>query len=185
MGDRTAARRYARAFLELAESNGNTDRLVKDLTDLTAALRGTELWTVLCSPVFSVEERKSVLKAVSPRLGLQPLTENLLNLALDKGRFGDLPEITAAFNEMADEKANRARVVVETAEPLTPQLESEIKAALGRITGKQVVLQPVVKPELIGGMVARVGSRVYDASVRSRLEDIRQKLISAQVPAEA
>jgi len=185
MGDRTAARRYAKAFIELSESAGNTDRLAGDLSQLAQKVPGTELWAALCNPVFTVDERKAVLKAVFPKLGLQPLTENLLSLLLEKGRFTDLPEIASAFNEMADERANRAHVLVETAEPLTAQLEAEIRAALGRVTGKEVILQSVVKPELIGGLVARVGSRVYDASVRSRLEDIRQKLISAQVPAEA
>jgi F-type H+-transporting ATPase subunit delta len=187
MADRTVARRYARAFIEIADEHGAIDRLNGELEAFLASSRaeGGELFNALANPVFTVAERIAVLQAVLPRLRVHPLTSNLLCLLVEKGRFSNIPEITEIFGSLADERAGRARVLVETAEPMSAQLEAEVRAALERVTRKQVVLETHVDKSLIGGMVAHVGSKVYDASVRARLEDIRQRLIAGQVPAEA
>lgn len=187
MADRTVARRYAKAFIELARETGEVDALLGDLQRVGELVgsNGGELLGALSNPVFTVEERKAVLGAILPRANVRPMTRNLLMLLLDKGRFQDFSAVLSVYSDMADEQASRQRVTVETAEPLTPQLEAEVRASLERVTGKAVILDTVVNPDLIGGMVARVGSKVYDASVRARLEDIRTRLIRAQVPAEA
>ena len=96
---------------------------------------------------------------------------------LDKGRLSSLPELVEAYREMADAKAGRARVAVETAEPLSAELEAEVRKSLEKVTGKTVILDVSVNTALIGGMVARVGGKVYDASVRARLEQLRQTLL--------
>jgi F-type H+-transporting ATPase subunit delta len=187
MGDRSIARRYAKALIDVAGEANQVEAITNDLARLAEASRnnGGELFHALSNPVFTVDERKHVLDAVLSRLGVQRTTRNVLMLLLDKGRFNALPEVAEEYAAMADSRANRARVVVETAEPMSPQLEAEVRASLERVTGKAVVLQTRVNPDLIGGMVARVGSKVYDASIRARLEDIRQKLVRAQLPAEA
>jgi F-type H+-transporting ATPase subunit delta len=74
---------------------------------------------------------------------------------------------------------------VSTVDPLSPQLEGELKAAFATATGKTIVLDARIDPSLIGGMVARIGGRVYDASIRSRLEDVKHRLINAQAAPEA
>jgi F-type H+-transporting ATPase subunit delta len=187
MADRTIARRYARAFLEVVDQDGLIDRAQQDLGKVAEAARASrgELLRVLATPVFTLDERRAVLEALLSRLDIHPTARNLLNLLLEKGRFALVSEISEVFAGMADTRANRTRVTVETAEPVSQALEREILKALERVTGKTVVLETVVKPELIGGMVARIGGRVYDASVRARLEGIRQKLIRTQIPAEA
>jgi F-type H+-transporting ATPase subunit delta len=187
MGDRSVARRYAKAFLVVATEAGKLDRLADDLDELVRHGRagGGELFNVLENPAFTLEERKGVLTAVLDRLEVEPLSRNLLMLLLDKGRFAAVESIASIFGEMADEKRGRTRVVVETAEELSRSMENEVRTALERVTGKQVVLDMRVNPALIGGIVARVGSKVYDASVRARLDDLRQRLIMAQTPAEA
>ena len=183
MGDATIARRYALAFIELAAETRNIDALGAELMSMSATLRANdgELLRALSNPVFSVQERKSVLVAVQSRLGLQPLTRNLLGLLLDKGRFACLPDIATIYSELADDRAGRQRVIVTTAVPMTRDFEAEVAESLTRTTGKRVVLDKRVDPRLIGGVVARVGSKVYDASVRARLEDLRQKLLNAQL----
>jgi F-type H+-transporting ATPase subunit delta len=187
MADRKIARRYAKAFLDVAQEADATDWLLRDVVAFAAVANqnGGELYDALSNPVFKVEERKAVLGAVLAKLESHPLARNLLMLLIEKGRFAELQFIAEAYGDMADERAGRVKVVVETAAPITGGLEAEVRAALERTTGKQVILETRTNPALIGGMVARVGSKVYDASVRSRLDDIRRRLIEAQVPAES
>lgn len=187
MADRAIARRYATAFIELAAESRQIDALGADLGKALASCRANQgqLLDLLANPVFTLDERGAVLAAVLPRLGLNPLTANLLRLLLDKGRFGLLAEVVEAYEAFADERAGRVRVHVKTAEPLTPQLEAELRMALEKSTGKSVLLASSVDPSLIGGMTATLGDTVYDASARARLERLRQVLLSTQPPAEA
>lgn len=187
MADDAIPRRFARAFLDLAVENRVVDPLLADLQRLLQAVEVDDgaLLKTLANPVFGKDERRSALVSVLDLLRAQPLTRNLAGVMLDKGRFGYFPQVVRLFAAMADEAAGRERVVVETAEPMSPALIAEVRAAMERVTGKQVALDARVNPQLIGGMVAQVGGKVYDASIRSRLEEIRQQLIQAQLPAEA
>lgn len=187
MADRAIARRYARAFLELAEEAGTADRTAEELESILRAGDDEHgpIYQVLANPAFSLAERRRVLEVVAPKLGLSPLTRNLLFVLLDKGRTGLFPEVVGQYRQFADDNANRVRVRVESAEPLTPALQAEVKTALEGITGKTVLIEAHVDPSLIGGIVARVGSRVYDASVKTRLELIKQRLLAARTPAQA
>ncbi len=187
MAENAVARRYAQAMIEIAADAGAVDVVGQDLQRFADLLKAHDgmLGAALGSPVFTVDERRAVLDQVLPRLGLNKLTENLLRLANDKRRFGLIGDIAAAYAAMADDRAGRARVVVQTAEPLTPQLEAEVRAALEAATGKTVILHAEVKPELIGGMVARVGDKVYDSSIRTLLEQMKGALLGSQLPAQA
>ena len=135
----------------------------------------------LCSPVFTSEERAGVLEMLLPRLGLHPLTVNLLRLANDKHRFSVIADIADAFTELADEAAGRVRAEVITAEPMSPQVEAEVRAALERSTGKTIRLTTKVDSSLIGGMIAKIGGTVYDSSIRNRLERLKQDLFTQDV----
>jgi F-type H+-transporting ATPase subunit delta len=177
------SRRYAQALIEVAAAEDAIGPVGADLDRFVALLRanGDQLGGPLSSPVFTSEERRGVLDAVLPSMNLHPLVSNLLRLANDKGRMALVPAITEAYRDMADRRADRVRVIVETAEPLTPQLEIEVRASLEVMTGKTVLLESRVKPELIGGIVARVGDKVYDSSLRTRLEQMRQTLLRTPV----
>jgi F-type H+-transporting ATPase subunit delta len=96
-----------------------------------------------------------------------------------------LPDMLDLYSAAADELNGRVRVRVSTAEPLTAEMTAEVKLALQKITGQDVVLDTHTDEALIGGLVARVGGTVYDASIRTRLNDIKQRLLTAQIPAEA
>ncbi len=187
MANRSVARRYARAFIELAAEQGVVEEIDQELTRVGAAFRGESapLYEVLANPIFTLQERRAILGDLLPRLDLRDLTQHLLQLILEKGRFDLLHEISEVYTTYADERAGRARVLVTTAEPLTPQLEAEVRAALEQVTGKQVLMDTRVDPDLIGGMIARVGDKVFDASVHTRLQNIKQRLLSGHVPAEA
>lgn len=187
MADTTAAKRYAQAMIEVAAEADAIDKIGADLAGFAALMNEHDglLGDALRSPVFTAEERRSVLDGVLPKLDLHPLSANLLNLTNDKGRLGLVDQIARAYGDLADERAGRLRVIVQTAEPLTKKLEEEIRKALAAATGKQIVLQTEVEPQLIGGMVARVGGKVYDSSIRTRLQQIKGALLSSAPTAQA
>jgi F-type H+-transporting ATPase subunit delta len=187
MADLNAARRWAEALIELAVEARNEDAVQRDLVEVVEAVTGEggALLKALASPVYDVEERKAVLGSVLGRIGVQPLSSNFLRLLVDRGRIGLLPEIAQVYREHIDERAGRLRVQVTTVDPLSPELERELQAAFAKATGKSVVLDTRLDKSLIGGLVARIGGRVYDASLRTRLEDIRSRLVHAQALPEA
>jgi len=174
-------------MIEAAAEAGAVEAVGSDLSRFVDMMERDDalLGSALASPVFSHDERRAVLDAVLPRAGFHPLTNNLLHLVNDKRRFDRVHDIVDAFQRLADDRAGRARVTVQTAEPLTPQLEAEVRQALEAVTRKTVVLRTEVRPELIGGLVAKVGDVVYDSSIRTRLEQLKQALLEAPVTAQA
>ena len=172
MADGSIARRYAKALVALGQEEGGiTDALTQELEAAVAALQANngQLLEALCHPALSLSERKAVLDAVLPKLNIQPLLQNFLKLLLDKQRFSYLPAIAEDARRQADDLAGRARAVVTTASKLTAALEKEVKATLEKATGKEILLEANIDPSLIGGMVAQVGGKVFDASVKTRL----------------
>lgn len=189
MADRTVARRYAQAFLSLAAELDAVARMGDDLDevlDLVNAASGLLLNT-LSNPVFTSEERRGSLEETIESVGVEidPMTLNLLRLLIDRGRFSVLPDLVKFYHQAADDLAGRVRVEIVTAEPLGQALATEVRDALTQSTGREVVLDRRVDPELIGGLVARVGGKVYDASIRARLDDLKHRLILGQPIAEA
>ena len=174
MADASLARRYARALLQLGRSDGAVDLYANDLgrIGVTLDVGGGQLRAALVNPGLSLAERRGVLDAVLGRLGLAPTVQNFLRLLLDKGRFGALGAILAQVQEMTDALSGQVRAKVRTATALSPGMEAEVQQALSAATGKTAILETAVDPSLIGGIVAQVGDKVYDASVRARLNSL-------------
>jgi F-type H+-transporting ATPase subunit delta len=187
MADTNAARRYARALIGMATEDGVDEVVQQELQRFVGAMSGDgrELRQVLCSPVFTAEERTAVLGAVLPRLSIGRGTAQFLRLLSDRGRMDVIDEVLRLYTAAMDERAGRVRVQVSTTEPMSPQLEHVIRATFERSTGKKVILEASIDANLIGGVVARLGDRVYDASLRTRLEDLRRRLINAPAVPEA
>ena len=185
MADGSLARRYAKALIELGVEGNCLERITDDLItfhsvlDLDAGADGRgELRKAIENPGFTIAERKAVLEQVLPRLEMHDFTTNFVKLLLEKNRFLAFDEIKKAYEAMADERAGRVRATVTTAQPLSFAMADEINRALEASTGKKVVVSLEVDPSLIGGIVAKIGDLVIDASVRARLEQMRQQLLS-------
>lgn len=183
MAERSLARRYARAVIEIADENGAVQAIGTELNSALSTFHAHNnmLLDALSNPVYTVAERARVLDEVLPRMSVSTTVQNTLRLMLKNNRMSLLPMVAEEFQTYADERSGRVRVIVETAEPLTPQLEAEVRAALEQVTGKTVLIETQVKPELIGGVVARIGGKVYDASVKNRLETLKSTLLSSSV----
>jgi F-type H+-transporting ATPase subunit delta len=178
MADGSLARRYARALTELGEGQGGRDRLVTDLNNFSELLDSGDgsLRAALNNPGIPLDQRRGVLDAVLARVELHTYVKNFVRLLLDKNRFTELPGILDAAVQMADEQSGRVRAVVTTARALDQDNMRTIQQALSQASGKHVIARFQTNPRLIGGMVAKVGDTVYDASVRTRLMDIHQAL---------
>src|SRR5690606_23268314 len=116
------------------------------------------------------------------RVGASAMTKNFILLLLDKDRMGDLPAIVRELRVMLDERANRVHAVVTSARPLSAKQEADLVKALQKVSGKSVTVEKQQDPKLLGGVVAQVGDVVYDGSLRTQLENLRQTLGGSAQP---
>ena len=172
------ARRYARALIDVAKERAGLDAVQAQLDALVQVVRDTsELDDLVRNPAYTRAERWVVLQAVMNTLGAtEPLLQNFVRLLIDRDRMAYLGDIARVFRDMADSLAGRVRGRVSAAAPLPEESMTAIKKGLERLTDRQVILEANVEPELLGGVMAQVGSTVYDGSLRSRLEELRQEL---------
>lgn len=173
------ARRYAKALLEIGVAHKNYDALLKEVERVVSVWNGSpDLATTLENPVFAQSQRRAVVEEIAKRLALGKTMRNFLMLLLDRGRIGALPAIEREFRALVDAQAGRIRATVRSARPLEPGVELKLKAVLEKRTGKTVILDKEEDPELIGGIVTQVGDLVYDGSVRTQLQNLRQQLLA-------
>jgi F-type H+-transporting ATPase subunit delta len=175
----SVARRYARALFGMGVDGGNFEALGREIGDFAELLSSSpELGQTLANPVFSGQEKRSVLEQLLPRVTPTPAVQRFVMLLLERGRIVLLPAIARAYRDMMDLHLGRVRAKVTSAQPLDAGALDRVRRALEQRTGKQVLLETAVDPELVGGVVARVGDLVLDGSVRTQLEDLRAKLLN-------
>jgi F-type H+-transporting ATPase subunit delta len=172
-------RRYARALLELATEEGKADLIATQLGELaTVWEESRELRSVFESPAFGAETRKSVLASLGERMKLETLVVRVLTLLSDRRRMRHLPEVVDAYRELAEERAGRVRAEVITATSMPANYIAELTKTLEQVTGKKVTVMTREDPSLIGGVVAKVGDKVFDGSLKTRLEELRDELLN-------
>jgi F-type H+-transporting ATPase subunit delta len=172
--------RYARALIELADEAGAFDAVKADMESLSAVLGDApELRAALSSPIHSAEEKAGVLRALSEKLGLSETSRNFLGVIGRNGRAGDLASAVRAFRKIAAARSGVAAAEVASADALTATQLKELEAALKTALGRDVEIRAEVRPELIGGLVVKVGSRMFDSSLRTKLEGVRRAMKEA------
>jgi F-type H+-transporting ATPase subunit delta len=173
------ASRYAEALVEALIANNSDDPhvILNGLNDFVAALsESRDLDLVLVSPSVSAERKRAVIAALSDRLSIHRLVRNFLFVLSDHRRLMLVREANQLAGVVLDEKLGFQRAVLTIASPLSEEEKNQISAKLGEITGKRIRLNLELDLSLIGGVVARVGSTVYDGSVRGQLEAIGSRL---------
>jgi F-type H+-transporting ATPase subunit delta len=174
----TAARRYAEAAFEIGRADGTLDGWERDMGILGTTLRHAELRRLLQHPAIPFAEKERVLRKVLGR-GVAPPAINLVLLMVRRGRPGAIDRMIERFAELLRRERGIVLAEVRTALPLDDGQRAEIAARLRQLTGEQVEMDETVDPDLIGGIAVRIGDRLYDASVRSRLERLRARLTAA------
>ena len=183
----SVARRYARALFGIGVDAGKFEALGDELGELaTLWNESDELRQALENPVFKPAEKRAVLERILPQVAPTPEVQRFVLLLLDRRRIVLLPAIARAYRDLTDAHVGRVRAEVISAEMLTPATLDRVRRSLEQRTGKKVIINSTVDPDLIGGVVARVGDLVLDGSVRTQLEDLRREVaIQAVVLAEA
>jgi F-type H+-transporting ATPase subunit delta len=173
------ARRYARAILEIGTANKNLDKLGGDLRSLAKAMHDSaELVTALINPAIRRADRRRVLDELLKRIGAAPHTRNLVYLLLDGERLSSLEAISREVDAMIEARSGRISAEVTSARPLDASQLSQIINALEKLSGKKVAVTRREDPELLGGVVARLGDTIYDGSLRTQLRALRDELSS-------
>jgi F-type H+-transporting ATPase subunit delta len=173
------ARRYARAILEIGTANKNLDKLGGDLRSLAKAMHDSaELVTALINPAIRRADRRRVLDELLKRIGAAPHTRNLVYLLLDGERLSSLEAISREVDAMIEARSGRISAEVTSARPLDASQLSQIINALEKLSGKKVAVTRREDPELLGGVVARLGDTIYDGSLRTQLRTLRDELSS-------
>jgi F-type H+-transporting ATPase subunit delta len=173
------ARRYARALLDIGVAKGSFEQLGKDMDDLAGAYSSSrDLGEALTNPVFPMARRRAVLESILTEMSVTPITKNFLLLLLDRERIPYLPAIARELRVMVDERAGRVRATLTSARPLPAEHVASVQAALEKASGRKVVLEKKEDPSLLGGVVAKVGDVVYDGSVRTQLELMRERFLA-------
>lgn len=170
-------RRYAKALFSLAVEKGRVEAWSESLLALGQAVEAApELRDVLENPAYAREQKRAVVQQLAALVKLDEEPANLLFLLGDRSRLSSLKDVVAAFRELADQELGRLRARVTSAVPLDEAAVAAIAASLSASTQKQVLVERAVDPAILGGVVAQVGSLVYDGSLRTQLEDLRQSL---------
>ncbi|ACY18540.1 ATP synthase F1 subunit delta [Haliangium ochraceum] len=172
------ARRYARALMSIGVEDGTYEALGRQVGVLAGAMKTSdELTQTLSNPAFPRADRRRILSALLERIGASKTVENFVLLLLDRERMGVLPDIARELDRMIDERTGRISAEVVSAQPLNEAQTARIKETLEKISGKQVQLSKREDPELLGGVVAKLGDVVYDGSLRTQLNQMRESLV--------
>jgi F-type H+-transporting ATPase subunit delta len=178
MTTRTAATRYARALLDVAiKESVDLDGVAADLDAFLALFeREPALKRVLMNPAIPAPRKKAAVAEIVKLAMPSAVVGKLLVLLAEGDRLILLPDLCGAYHEMLLERQNVVRAEITSAEPLAKERVDAIEKRLAAITGKRVTMAARVDQDLLGGMVARVGSTVYDASIVTQLKKIRERL---------
>jgi len=171
------ASRYARALADVVAATGEYRRVLGDLEDFDAAYKeSADLRAVCESPAAPLAQKVNVLHAILARQGAAPVTGNFLRVLLAHYRMRLLDEIIEGFRKTAYSRLGIAEVSISSAAELSEAEHGLLRARFEELTHKQAELKFRVERELIGGLVAQIGSTVYDGSVRGQLDRIRERL---------
>lgn len=171
---------FARSLLELAQAQNQHEPIAKDLQALKQVVEADPSFRDFFSnPAIPREQRAAI---IDKTLGAQasPLLRNFLRVAGEHNMLRHLPAISDAYDDLLDELLGKVEVDLTAAQPITPDQLENARRRIGEALKKDVVVHPYVDESIIGGVIIRVGDQVIDASVRSQLESMRQKLLSAK-----
>ncbi|MHB1523083.1 MAG: ATP synthase F1 subunit delta [Candidatus Dormibacteria bacterium] len=175
----STARHYAKALVELAEEEGSYSRWGERLELLVRLAQETDLGRALASPEYSTQQRRELATAVLSRVeGADLLARNLLLLLIASRRTRMLAQIRAAYLDLVERRQGRVSATVTTAVPLTSEQLERFGRELSQRAGREVKIASRVEGDLLGGAVVRVGDRVFDASLRTRLQQLRSRMLT-------
>jgi F-type H+-transporting ATPase subunit delta len=172
------ARRYAQALLDVGTELGSLDKIVEEMASAAEAWEASaDFRNAIENPLVAHDAKKAVVGELADRIGASPTTRSTLLLLVDRRRMKALPYVARTLRELGDARKGVVRAEVTTAAPLTDEYYAKLQAKLEKMTGQRVVIDKKTDPALIGGVIARIGDRILDGSLRTRLETLRSALL--------
>ena len=171
------AKRYAKAIFEIALEEGRLEEYGQELVDLVTLFEQVpDFEKILATPIYPEDVKKKTLNVVAEKVGMSPVVRRFLEILVEKQRVTFLREIRDYYGKLMDEYENVARAQVSAAIDLDEDTIELLAESLSKIVGKKVVIEFHKDPDLIGGVVARIGELVLDGSVRTQLKNIKETL---------
>jgi F-type H+-transporting ATPase subunit delta len=181
MASLASARRYARALFDVASKSGNVDTTLAELKGLGAAIAGhADLQRALTSPGIPLGAKQKVMSELVALQPVSKLVARLLALIVENDDVNELDRVVEAFEQRVLDFHQVVKAEITSAVPLPDDKIQAIEASLAAVSGARVVVTSRVDPALLGGVVAKVGSRVYDGSVARHLARIRARLVAGE-----
>jgi F-type H+-transporting ATPase subunit delta len=178
MSVETVARRYATALADVVMKSGETEIVKSELKSWEDLIRSNAgLQSAFANPAIAHLSKEKVLEDLLAKTKPSKTTANFLRILLKNSRLTELHEINEKFASVLDERSNIVSAEVTSARPLSEAEKADFQANLAKLTGKKVNLNFDIDENIIGGVVTRVGSTVYDGSVKTQLENLKQQLI--------
>ena len=179
MTNRTAATRYARALLDVGiKEKANLEQIQHELAEFTDLFtQHPSLAKVLLNPAVPVQRKIAAVKELLQRVNVTPMLSKLLVLLAERDRLVLLPDLLASYRERLLDHQKIVRAEVTTAAPLEAARAKAVETGLAKMTGRTVTLSTKVDPSIIGGVVTRIGSTIYDGSVTRQLQKMKERLV--------
>ena len=177
MSMRASAARYAKALLDIAVQESIPEQVERELTTFVGLVRThADLGRALGNPVVAAADKGAIVRRMVERLAFSGPTTRLLALLASRGRLALLPDLLDVYRERLLEHQQVVRAEVTTAEPLSPERTAELQRRLETVTGRTVTMTTHVDAGIIGGVITKIGSTVYDGSVATQLARVRARL---------
>jgi F-type H+-transporting ATPase subunit delta len=177
MSVQTVARRYASALADVVLDQGEAREVQEELAAWERLFQSSDnLREVFRNPTIALDQKRAVLSKLIERAQPRPTTINFLKVLLQNQRINDLPEINRKFAEVLDTRAGMMAATVTAARSVPEAAQQQLQQTLSTLTNSKVRVNFATDPELIGGLVTRIGSTVYDGSVRNHLQQIKAKM---------
>lgn len=177
MKNLTVARRYAKALLIIGKKDGQAETYREELNTFAGLIaKERELEQAITNPLYNVSDRKKVLQAIIDRVEISKVMKSFMLLLFDKGRISFLSAINEFYQKLADELKGVARASLVSATELPSESIEKIRTTLSKKIGKDIILEVEHDPNLIGGIVSRIGDLVLDGSIKTQLLNMRESL---------
>lgn len=171
------SKRYAKALYELAHERGEVKNIQEDFAGITETLRSDpQLMQALSTYVFSTEDREKLMDELSKKMELHPIVQRFLQLLAAKNRVRLIEQIYLAFREIVDASNGLVRGTVMTVDALTDAETADLSQAFSRKFNKQVVLEPVIDKDILGGLVVKVQGMTFDGSLKTTIRRLKENL---------
>jgi F-type H+-transporting ATPase subunit delta len=179
MTQRQSAARYAKALLDVAIAEADPQQVDQQLAAVAGLFTGhADLWRTVTNPAMPAPKKRAIVDEMLPKLGLAPALARTLQLLATRDRLVLLPDLAEAYRSRLMDHLKIVRATITSAVPLQADKAQRIQKQLEKVTGRTVVMAAATSSDIIGGVVAQIGSTVYDGSIKRQLEMMREKLVA-------